>query len=76
MATVNQQTIALSGNVPNGVTLRLSDRLIDLDQAVTVTLNGKTLVAKKPLRTAAAIRASLEEQFDPAAAASATWILP
>ena len=40
-ATVDGQTIALTGTVPAGMTLRLSDRLIDLDRPVRVTVDGR-----------------------------------
>jgi predicted esterase len=48
------------------VTVLLSDALVNMDEPVSLTLNGKTLDAKKPQRTAAVIRRTLEERGDPA----------
>lgn len=71
IATVDGQTIALTGSVPAGTTLRLSDRLLDLDRAVRVTVNGKLVFAGNVPRTARAIQQSLLERNDPASAATA-----
>jgi hypothetical protein len=76
VAAVEGQTIRLEGEVPAKLELRLSDRLLDLDQAVTVTVNGKTVAEGKVPRTAEAIRRSLEERLDPPAAATAVLVLP
>jgi hypothetical protein len=76
VATVDGQTIRLEGDVPEKTELRLLDRLLDLDRAVTVTVNGKTVVEGKVPRTAEAIRRSLEERLDPPAAATALLVLP
>ena len=62
--------------MPSGTTLRLSDKLLDLDQPVKVTVNGKDLVPAKVQRTAAAILESLEERADLPAAATALMVLP
>ena len=75
-AAVEGQTIRLEGEVSAKLELRLSDRLLDLDQAVTVTVNGKTVAEGKVPRTAEAIRRSLEERLDPPAAATALLVLP
>lgn len=75
-ATVTGQTIALTGKVPAGLTLRLSDHLVDLDRPVRVTANGRALFAGRVPRTKAAIRASLLERFDPKSAATALLTLP
>jgi dienelactone hydrolase len=74
--SIEGQTIRLDGEVPSGTTLRLSDQLLDLDQAVKVTLNGKELAAAKVPRTAAAIVQSLEERADLPAVATALMVLP
>ena len=70
-AEVKGRTIALSGDVPRGTTLRLSDALLSLDEPLKVTVNGKEVFSGKAVRTEAAIRQSLEERADPAAAATA-----
>ena len=76
MATVEGQTITLTGDVPAKMELRLSDRLLDLDQEVKVIVNGKDVAAAKVARNAAAIRQSLDERLDLPAAASAVLVLP
>ena len=70
-AVVKGRVIALTGDVPAGLTLRLSDQLLTLDEPVTVTVNGKEVFSGKVSRTAAAIEQSLAERADPAAAATA-----
>ena len=70
-AEVKGRTIALGGDVPRGTTLRLSDALLSLDEPLKVTVNGKEVFSGKAVRTEAAIRQSLEERADPAAAATA-----
>lgn len=74
-ATVDAQTITLTGTVPAGTTLRLSDRLIDLDKPVTVTVNGRTAYSGRIVRTAGAMQRSLMERADPASAATALLTL-
>ncbi len=76
VATVEGQTVKLEGDVPAKLELRLSDALLDLDQAVTVIVNGKEVLSKKPVRSAAAIERSLEERLDLPAAATAVLVLP
>jgi hypothetical protein len=70
-ADVAGQTIRLSGDVPAGTTLRLSDRLVDLDRPVRVIVNGRPAYSGKVTRTARAIQQSLLERLDPASAATA-----
>jgi len=75
-AVVAGQTITLTGTVPAGTIVRLSDRLVDLDKPVRVAVNGRKAFAGKVPRTAAAIVTSLEERLDPASAATALVRLP
>ncbi len=75
-ARVEGQAITIDGAVPAGLTLRLSDQLIDLDRPVRVMVNGRVAFAGKVRRTAAAIVQSLEERADPASAATALLRLP
>ncbi|MBJ6120874.1 hypothetical protein JAO74_03595 [Sphingomonas sp. BT553] len=70
-ARVDEQTIALTGDVPPGTALRLSDRLVDLDRPIRVTVNGRKAFEGRVMRTAEAIRASLRERADPGSAATA-----
>ncbi|WP_367870627.1 transglutaminase domain-containing protein [Luteolibacter sp. Populi] len=75
-ATVEGQTIALSGEVPAKMELRLSDALLDLDQPVKVTVNGTEAFFGKVARSEEVIRRTLEERADLAAAATAVLTLP
>jgi pimeloyl-ACP methyl ester carboxylesterase len=76
VATVDGQTIVLEGRVPARTELRLSDELLDLDQPVTVRMNGKTVHTGKIPRTAAAMKRSLEERAEPRMTAPAILVLP
>jgi poly(3-hydroxybutyrate) depolymerase len=71
VAAVKDRTITLEGEVPSPMSLRLSDRLLDLDRSLTVMVNGKKVFRGKPTRRAADILASLEERADAATAATA-----
>lgn len=71
VAEVDGQTIRLSGDVPKGTTLRLSDALLDLDKPVTVLQDGKELFKGVVSRYSAAVRESLKERADPLSAAAA-----
>ncbi|KQM36250.1 hypothetical protein ASE59_16570 [Sphingomonas sp. Leaf10] len=75
-AAVDGQTITLTGKVPAGTTLRLSDRLLNLDRRVRVIVNGRKALDGRVPRTAAAIVASLRERLDPSSAATALVTLP
>ncbi len=75
-AVVDGQTITLTGAVPPGTRLLLSDRLVDLDRPVRVMLGGRRVHDGKVPRTAAAIVASLDERADAPAAATAMLTLP
>jgi hypothetical protein len=71
VATVAGQAITIEGAVPERICLRLSDRLLDLDEPVTVRINGREVFDALVPRRAAAIQASLLERADPTAAATA-----
>lgn len=75
VATVCGQTITLEGEVPSKICLRLSDRLIDLDQSMTVTIADREIFTGKLQRRAAVILASLTERVDPESAAAAELCL-
>jgi poly(3-hydroxybutyrate) depolymerase len=75
-ATIEANTITVTGDVPPGLQLRLSDALLDLDQPLTVLVNGKEVFSGKAVRQAAVLRESLEERADAASAASALIRLP
>jgi len=70
-AEVQGQTIAITSDDVNKVTLRLRDALIDLDQPITVTANGKVVYQGHVARTAWTILESFSQRFDAPAAATA-----
>lgn len=74
-ASVEGQTITLTGTVPAGTTLRLSDRLLNLDKPVKVIVNGRTAYSGKVARTGLAIEQSLQERADLPSAATAVLTL-
>jgi hypothetical protein len=71
VATVEGQAIRLEGDPTTTIRLRLSDQLLDLDQAVTVVSNGHEIFVGKVPRLASAILTSLTERADIPAAATA-----
>ncbi len=70
-ATLKDRTIELEGDLPPRLTLRLSDKLLDLDQPLRVLFQGRELYSGTVSRTAAAMVASLAERADSASAATA-----
>lgn len=74
-AEVRGQTIKITTNSTDHLTLRLSDELVDLDQPVVVEVNGKSVFSDRVSRSAATIAATLEERADPRAAATAELAL-
>ncbi len=76
VATVAGQTIRLDGDVLPKTELWLSDKLLDLGQTITVSVNDKPPLTTNPTRTASAIRRSLEERIDVPAAATAVVAVP
>ncbi|MBN8248618.1 MAG: hypothetical protein J0L84_14410 [Verrucomicrobia bacterium] len=76
VGTVDGQTVRVDGDVPAGFRLRLSDALLDLDQPVTVQVNGRERFSGKIPRTAAAMVVSLDQRADPASAATAICAVP
>ncbi|KQM84821.1 hypothetical protein ASE70_04525 [Sphingomonas sp. Leaf22] len=75
-AVAKGQTITLTGSVPTGTVVRLSDRLLNLDQRVRVVVNGRKAFDGRVQRTAAAIVQSLQDRLDPSSAATASVTLP
>lgn len=72
VATVKGREILLEGDVPEGMTLHLSDSLLDLNTALTVKVNGKQAFQGIVSRTAEAILSSLRRNGDSAACPSAS----
>lgn len=71
VATVDDRTIRLDGDVPRGMSLRLSDALLDLDSPLKVVVNGTEVFSGRVHRQAEVILKSLSERADAAAAAMA-----
>ena len=74
-AEVEGQKIRLSGDVPPRITIRLSDELLDLDQPVQVSVNGREVFHDRVKRSADVLRESLQERADPRSAASASIVV-
>jgi poly(3-hydroxybutyrate) depolymerase len=70
-ASVENNHITIDAPEVPRLVLRLHDRLVDLDQALKVTLNGKTVFEGKVTRQADAILKSLQQRSDPNGAATA-----
>jgi hypothetical protein len=70
-ATAADNVITLDAPDVSQIILRLSDRLVDLDQPVKVLLNGKVAFEGKVSRQADAILKSLQQRSDPSSAATA-----
>jgi hypothetical protein len=69
---VTGQSIAIrSDDKLQAITLRLRDSLLDLDQPIRVSWNGKPAFTGRVLRSESAIRQSLAERLDLPSAASA-----
>jgi hypothetical protein len=71
VAVLQDHTFRIDGDVPAGLSLRLSDRLLNLDQPVTVIVNGKKVFSGKGVRQPGVILESLEERTDPSSVATA-----
>jgi len=74
-ASVSGQTVELAGDVPDGLTLHLSDELLDLDQPVIVKKDGETVFEGLVHRSREAIEAGLAARPDPALCPTATLTL-
>lgn len=71
VARVKDRTIELEGDLPPVLQLRLSDRLLDLDQPLRVVVQGREVFSGRVTRNAAVIRGALTERADASTAASA-----
>ena len=69
-AEVTGQQIDVQAEGRDQLILRLSDRLVDLDQPVVVTVNGKEKFNGKVQRSAKVIRESLQQRMDPGTVAT------
>lgn len=70
-ANVEGQTIRLTGNVPNSLHLKLADQLVNLDQSITLMVNGVQRFQGKLRRDEGTITRFLTTRLDPAACPTA-----
>jgi hypothetical protein len=75
-ASIDGRNIRIDGELPPGSSLWLSDHLLDLDQELNVSVNGKDVFTGKVKRSAAAIARSLEGRADLPACATAILEIP
>lgn len=75
-AELTDRTIRISGDVPEGTRVLLSDALLNLDDPVEIRIEGKAPLRVRPQRTLSAIRESLEQRLDKKAAYTATVSCP
>ncbi len=74
-AVVNGQTIAVTAENTPRLIVRLSDKLVDLDKPVSITVNGEEKFSGSVKRSAKEIIKSLGQRADPASAATASVTL-
>ena len=65
IAERNGQNVTVTAKSNAHVTLLLNDALLNVDEPVTVTINGKALPPQRATRTLAVIRRTMEERGDP-----------
>lgn len=70
-ASVAGQKITIKGAGKDALKLYLSDELVNLNEPVTVTVDGKEVFSGKLARTREAIAGSLKQRLDPAMTATA-----
>ena len=71
IASVKGQEITIQGAGESPLTLYLNDKLLNLDEAVKVLVDGKEVYDGKVKRTEEAIQQSFKQRLDPAMAATA-----
>ncbi len=76
IAEIKGRTISLTGDVPPGTEILLSDKLLGLDEPLEISVNGKAPFTVKPVRTLKSIRAALKERLDPSATPTAQITCP
>ena len=64
VASMEKQEIQISSNSVNGVTVRLRDDLVNLDQPIKVLMNGKVVFEGKAERNIKTISKTLSERHD------------
>lgn len=76
IAEIKGRTISLTGDVPPGTMILLSDKLISLDEPIEISVNAKAPFTAKPVRSIQTIRAALKERLDPSATPTAMISCP
>lgn len=71
IAEIDGQKIRITGDVPKGMQLLLSDELLDLDKNIEISINGQAARTLKAVRNLKTIRDALKNQLDPAATPTA-----
>jgi len=75
-AEIKARSIRLTGDVPPGTQILLSDKLINLDEPIEISVNDKATFTTKPVRSIKTIRAALQERLDPSATPTAVIACP
>ncbi len=75
-AEIKGRSIRLTGDVPPGTQILLSDKLIGLDEPIEISVNDKAPFTAKPVRSIKTIRAALKESLDPNATPTAVIACP
>ena len=75
-AEINGRSIRLTGDVPPGTQILLSDKLINLDEPIEISVNDKATFTTRPVRSIKTIRAALQERLDPSATPTAVIACP
>jgi predicted esterase len=73
---IKRRSIRLTGDVPPGTQILLSDKLINLDEPIEISVNDKATFTTKPVRSIKTIRAALQERLDPSATPTAVIACP
>lgn len=71
IAEIDGQKIRITGDVPKGMQLLLSDELLDLDKNIEISINGQAARTVKAVRNLKTLRDALKNQLDPAATPTA-----
>ena len=75
-AEIKRRSIRLTGDVPPGTQILLSDKLINLDEPIEISVNDKATFTAKPVRSIKIIRSALNERLDPSATPTAVIACP
>lgn len=75
-AEIIGRKIKLTGDIPSGTQILLSDKLIALDEPVQISINEKITYTAKPVRTLNTIRVALMERLDPSGTPTAVITCP